>query len=76
MTSAGRVITVPKLPSLQTQGLKHHLQISHGFESYSRFNRIAWGSPINGRSKGILAAGMENGELGLWDPEKILTTSE
>ncbi|KAI5121114.1 hypothetical protein M0805_002787 [Coniferiporia weirii] len=42
----------------------------------SRFNRIAWGSPTNGRSQGIIAAGMENGELGLWDPEKILKTSD
>ncbi|KAL5498571.1 SEC31 [Sanghuangporus vaninii] len=42
----------------------------------SRFNRIAWGSPNTGRSRGVIAAGMENGELGLWDPEKILETSD
>ena len=32
--------------------------------------------PNAGRSKGVLAAGMENGELGLWDPEKIISGSE
>ncbi|EJD05585.1 WD40 repeat-like protein [Fomitiporia mediterranea MF3/22] len=42
----------------------------------SRFNRLAWGLPNTGRAKGVIAAGMENGELGLWDPEKILGTSD
>ena len=32
--------------------------------------------PNAGRSKGVLAAGMENGELGLWDPEKITSGAE
>ncbi|KAH8116058.1 WD40 repeat-like protein [Phellopilus nigrolimitatus] len=44
--------------------------------STSRFNRIAWGSPNSGRGRGVIAAGMENGELCLWDPEKILETSD
>ena len=39
-------------------------------------NRVAWGFPNNSRSRGIIAAGMENGELGLWDPEKLLEMSE
>ena len=30
----------------------------------------------NSRSRRITAAGMENGELGLWDPEKLLEMSE
>ncbi|RDB18645.1 Protein transport protein SEC31 [Hypsizygus marmoreus] len=38
----------------------------------SRFNRLAWGVPYDSRSSGIIAAGMENGELALWDPAKIL----
>lgn len=42
----------------------------------ARFNRVAWGYPNTSRSRGIIAAGMENGELGLWDPEKLLETSE
>lgn len=37
---------------------------------------MAWGVANNIRGKGIIAAGMESGELGLWDPEKILSTSE
>ena len=37
-----------------------------------RFNRIAWGYVDGSRPKGVIAAGMENGELGIWDPAKIL----
>lgn len=37
-----------------------------------RFNRIAWGNPVGIKSKGLIAAGMENSELHLWDPVKIL----
>ncbi|TFK49239.1 hypothetical protein OE88DRAFT_1662672 [Heliocybe sulcata] len=38
----------------------------------SRFNRIAWGHVDGNRPSGVIAAGMENGELGIWDPAKIL----
>ncbi|KAG5641968.1 hypothetical protein DXG03_003842 [Asterophora parasitica] len=39
----------------------------------SRFNRLAWGGVYDNRPRGVIAAGMENGELALWDPSKILT---
>ncbi|TFK70699.1 hypothetical protein BDN72DRAFT_794932 [Pluteus cervinus] len=39
----------------------------------ARFNRLAWGAGEGGRSRGVIAAGMENGELVLWDPSKILS---
>ncbi|KAG5653852.1 hypothetical protein H0H81_009931 [Sphagnurus paluster] len=38
----------------------------------SRFNRLAWGGVYDSRPHGVIAAGMENGELALWDPSKIL----
>ncbi|THH20311.1 hypothetical protein EW146_g1016 [Bondarzewia mesenterica] len=38
----------------------------------ARFNRIAWGYADGSRPQGIIVAGMENGELGIWDPEKIV----
>ncbi|EPQ53749.1 hypothetical protein GLOTRDRAFT_122261 [Gloeophyllum trabeum ATCC 11539] len=38
----------------------------------SRFNRIAWGYVEGNRPSGVIAACMENGELGIWDPAKIL----
>ncbi|KAK0544963.1 protein transport protein S31 [Tilletia horrida] len=38
----------------------------------ARFNRLAWGNVSSSRPKGVLAAGLENGELALWDPVKIL----
>lgn len=40
-----------------------------------RFNRLAWGGG-DGRPKGVIAAGLENGELVLWDPAKILAGAE
>ncbi|SNX86898.1 probable Protein transport protein SEC31 [Melanopsichium pennsylvanicum] len=41
----------------------------------ARFNRLAWGYANHSRPKGLLAAGLENGELGIWDADKILTGS-
>ncbi|KAG8898035.1 protein transport protein S31 [Tulasnella sp. 403] len=38
----------------------------------SRFNRLVWGHVSDTRPKGVIASGMENGELGLWDPASIL----
>ncbi|KAI0070651.1 hypothetical protein K474DRAFT_1693732 [Panus rudis PR-1116 ss-1] len=42
----------------------------------SRFNRLAWGYPEGGRDRGVLVAGMENGELDIWDPSKILANAD
>ncbi|KAF8056621.1 hypothetical protein FPV67DRAFT_1431053 [Lyophyllum atratum] len=42
----------------------------------SRFNRLAWGGVYDNRPRGVIAAGMENGELALWDPAKILAGAE
>ncbi|SPO28737.1 probable Protein transport protein SEC31 [Ustilago trichophora] len=41
----------------------------------ARFNRLAWGYANPSRPKGLLAAGLENGELGIWDAEKVLAAS-
>ncbi|KAF9057047.1 hypothetical protein BJ165DRAFT_1418148 [Panaeolus papilionaceus] len=38
----------------------------------ARFNRLAWGSADAHRPQGVIAAGLENGELALCDPAKIL----
>lgn len=39
----------------------------------SRFNRLAWGYVKEPeRPFGVIAAGLENGEIGLWDPNQIL----
>ncbi|KAF8224277.1 hypothetical protein L208DRAFT_1312374 [Tricholoma matsutake] len=42
----------------------------------SRFNRLAWGGVNGSRPQGVIAAGMENGELALWDPAKILAGAD
>ncbi|KAG1767684.1 hypothetical protein EDD22DRAFT_875239 [Suillus occidentalis] len=42
----------------------------------SRFNRLAWGQVHRDRSRGVIAAGMENGELALWDPAKIIVSAD
>jgi hypothetical protein len=43
---------------------------------FDRFNRIAWGNADGSRPEGVIAAGMENGELGIWDPSKIVAHVE
>ncbi|RXW21982.1 hypothetical protein EST38_g3860 [Candolleomyces aberdarensis] len=42
----------------------------------ARFNRLAWGYVNPTRPQGVIAAGLENGELALWDPEKILSGAD
>ncbi|TBU47884.1 hypothetical protein BD309DRAFT_950771 [Dichomitus squalens] len=42
----------------------------------SRFNRLAWGYVNAERPRGLIVAGMENGELDIWDPEKIVANAE
>ncbi|KAH9930495.1 uncharacterized protein BXZ73DRAFT_101867 [Epithele typhae] len=38
----------------------------------SRFNRLAWGYVNGERPGGVVVAGMENGELDIWDPDQIV----
>ncbi|KAF9004641.1 hypothetical protein BDQ17DRAFT_1354419 [Cyathus striatus] len=38
----------------------------------ARFNRLAWGYVDPSRPRGVIAAGMEDGALSLWDPVEIL----
>ncbi|KAH9830086.1 uncharacterized protein C8Q71DRAFT_787175 [Rhodofomes roseus] len=42
----------------------------------SRFNRLAWGYTDASRPRGVLVAGMENGELDIWDPAKIVAHAD
>ncbi|KAK7443253.1 protein transport protein S31 [Stygiomarasmius scandens] len=42
----------------------------------ARFNRLTWGYVDTSRPQGVIAAGMENGELALWDPSKILAGAD
>ncbi|SCZ91351.1 BZ3500_MvSof-1268-A1-R1_Chr1-2g01353 [Microbotryum saponariae] len=39
----------------------------------SRFNRLAWGHIKQpDKALGVIAAGLENGEIGLWDPSRLI----
>ncbi|PCH44664.1 hypothetical protein WOLCODRAFT_26929 [Wolfiporia cocos MD-104 SS10] len=42
----------------------------------SRFNRLAWGYADGGREQGVIVAGMENGELDIWDPAQIVASAD
>ncbi|KAF8631103.1 hypothetical protein AX17_005148 [Amanita inopinata Kibby_2008] len=42
----------------------------------ARYNRLTWGAVDSNRQRGVIAAGLENGELALWDPDKILAGLE
>jgi len=39
----------------------------------NRFNRLAWSAPNASHARGVLAAGMETGEVNVFDPEKIIS---
>jgi protein transport protein SEC31 len=41
-----------------------------------RFNRIVWGYVQDSRPRGVLAAGLENGELNVFDAAKLLEDAE
>ena len=41
-----------------------------------RFNKLAWGFPdAASRPSGVIASGMDNGELAIWDPERIVASA-
>ncbi|KAJ7222579.1 hypothetical protein GGX14DRAFT_664286 [Mycena pura] len=42
----------------------------------ARFNRLAWGAVDAAQPRGVIAAGLENGELALWNPAKILAAAD
>lgn len=48
------------------------IQPKGSISTNARFNRLAWGSPSDGHGKGVIASGMETGEVDVWDVEKIL----
>ena len=37
-----------------------------------RFNTLGWGHVHQAKPQGILTGGLESGEIGIWDPEKIV----
>lgn len=45
---------------------------SGGADARCRFNRLAWSAPSTTHTKGVIAAGMETGEVHVYDPEKII----
>jgi hypothetical protein len=75
MTSAAKD-TMPRAARSQilrgVVGRIHEIGKVKCFLFVVRFNRIAWGKADGSRPEGIIAAGMENGELGIWDPSKIV----
>lgn len=52
------------------------MRLSVEYHMFLRFNRLAWGTGGTDKQKGVIAAGMENGELNLWDPSKIVASAE
>lgn len=39
------------------------------------FYDIAWSQPLDGHSDGVIAGGLENGSLDLWDADELRTDS-
>ena len=43
--------------------------------SLYRFNRVAWGGVSSSKPRGVIAGGMDSGELDLYDPEAIVRSA-
>ncbi|ROV89233.1 hypothetical protein VMCG_09884 [Cytospora schulzeri] len=54
----------------QEQGLE--LQPIASIAADSKFHDLAWGPPDETHPRGIIAGGLENGSLHLWDAEKLI----
>ncbi|PVU88786.1 hypothetical protein BB559_005398 [Furculomyces boomerangus] len=51
--------------------------ISLGKSSASgRFHRLAWSSKLDNHDLGLLVGGLENGEINVWDPSKIIDPAQ
>lgn len=44
-------------------------------QTSAKLNRLAWGYVSQNTPKGLLAAGLENGELGVWDADKVIKSA-
>ncbi|KAG8160172.1 hypothetical protein KVR01_009708 [Diaporthe batatas] len=55
----------------QAQGLE--LQPIASIAADSKFHDLAWGPPDETHPRGIIAGGLENGSLHLWDAEKLIS---
>ncbi|KAK7710468.1 protein transport protein S31 [Diaporthe eres] len=55
----------------QAQGLE--LQPIASIAADSKFHDLAWGPPDDTHPRGIIAGGLENGSLHLWDAEKLIS---
>ncbi|KAL6299339.1 hypothetical protein BKA93DRAFT_608197 [Sparassis latifolia] len=57
-------------------GAEGHPGPKASVKTTSRFNRLAWGYADGSRPSGVIVAGMENGELDIWDPSQIVADSK
>jgi hypothetical protein len=65
-----------RLPTVQGLPSGHSLVFPMWNISPVRFNRIAWGKADGSRPEGVIVAGMESGEIGIWDPSKIVANAK
>ena len=46
-------------------------QVLGSVTASARFNRLAWGYVHGNKPRGLIAGGLENGELGVWDAQAL-----
>ena len=71
--SSDSVLELWDLP-LQDAGATPVMQASA--TASARFNRVAWGCANASKPRGLVAAGLENGELAIWDVQALLSRAE
>lgn len=70
-----RLLRLPPLQGESVDSRLRHSELTLSL-SLSRFNRLVWGYVCTERPMGVLAAGLENGELNLWDAQKVIDGAE
>ena len=71
--SSDSVLELWKLPM---DGADSAPSVQASTTASARFNRVAWGCVNAAKPQGLVAAGLENGELAVWDVQRLLEKTD
>ncbi|RWW60576.1 hypothetical protein BHE74_00032422 [Ensete ventricosum] len=65
---------------LDFQSDAHDLPVAGACPSAERFNRLSWGKPLGSASEeyalGLVAGGLGDGSIGIWNPLKMISSDD
>ncbi|KAJ2721493.1 protein transport protein S31 [Coemansia sp. Benny D115] len=71
-TSVLEIFKLPATDETQHAGLESIGKV----EAPARFQRLAWSGKTDAHGLGVIASGLENGDVTVWDPRKIIDGEE